>query len=61
MAKVIKPFKGCRDGELHPVDFAEGDTVEGELAEAMVAAGFAKEDAEAPKRGRGKAAEGGAD
>lgn len=40
-AIVTQPFAGCRDGELHPVDFAEGDEIEGDLASAMVAAGFA--------------------
>lgn len=41
-AVVTLPFSGCRDGELHPVPFVEGDEIEGELAGAMIAAGFAK-------------------
>jgi len=36
------PFKGARDGEVHPRPFKVGDSVEGELARAMVRAGFAR-------------------
>lgn len=61
-AKVIKPFKGVRDGEIYPVQFAIGDTVEGKLANTAVANGWAarevmgtsqpEEPKKAPRRGR---------
>ncbi len=53
-AKVIKPFRGARDGEHHPVDFKIGDVVEGKLAAVAVAEKWAE--AEAPRR-RGAAAQ----
>lgn len=40
-AIVTTPFKGCKDGELHPVDHAEGDIVEGDLAREAINAGWA--------------------
>ncbi|MCA3255072.1 MAG: hypothetical protein INF91_05600 [Alphaproteobacteria bacterium] len=42
MAKVIKSFKGVPDGKVYPIEFAEGDTVEGELAEVAIAEGWAE-------------------
>ncbi len=55
-AKVTSPFKGVRDGEIYPVDFNVGDTVEGELAGVAVREGWAEmSGAEKPKavpRGR---------
>ena len=42
-AIVTKPFKGYKDGELHPVDHAEDDIVEGDLAKEAIAAGWAEE------------------
>lgn len=45
-AIVTKPFKGCKDGELHPVDLAEGDAIEGDLAKEAINAGWAEEEAE---------------
>jgi len=42
-AIVTKPFRGCKDGELHPVDLAEGDIVEGDLAKEAVIAGWAED------------------
>jgi hypothetical protein len=48
-ATVTHPFKGCRDGELHPVSFKPGDTVTGELARAMVRDGKAKSVTAAPQ------------
>ena len=53
-AKVIKPFRGAKDGEHHPVDFKVGDIVEGKLAAVAVAEKWAE--AEAPRR-RGAAAQ----
>jgi len=41
-AIVTKAFKGAPDGQLHPKSFDEGDDIEGDLAAAMVAAGYAK-------------------
>lgn len=55
-AIVTKPFKGCKDGELHPVDLAEGDIVEGDLAREGVAAGWAEDAGEAPAEGAAKKA-----
>lgn len=55
-ALVTTPFKGCRDGELHPVEIAKGDTVTGDLAKTAIEAGWADEigddagDAAKPKR-----------
>ena len=37
------PFRGCRDGDPYPTSFKNGDSIEGELAAAMVAAGYAEE------------------
>ncbi len=42
-ALVTTPFKGCRDGELHPVEIAKGDTVTGDLAKTAIDAGWAAE------------------
>jgi hypothetical protein len=41
-AKVTVPFKGCPDGTRYPKAFNVGDEVEGELAAAMVYAGYAE-------------------
>ena len=41
-AKVSKAFSGCPDGQIDTQDFVEGDEIEGDLARAMVEAGFAK-------------------
>lgn len=41
MAKVVKSFRGVRDGEIYPVVFAVGDTVEGNLAKVAIAEGWA--------------------
>lgn len=41
-AEVIKPFAGVPDGKHDAVDFAEGDKITGDLARAMIAAGYAK-------------------
>lgn len=40
-AKVVKPFKGAPDGTGRVVAFKPGDTITGDLANAMVAAGYA--------------------
>jgi hypothetical protein len=42
MAKVIKEFLGCKDGEAHPTQFVEGMTVEGDLARVAVSEGWAE-------------------
>jgi len=41
MAKVIKEFRGCRDGERVVRLFREGDEVQGELARIAVGEGWA--------------------
>lgn len=59
-AIVTKPFKGCKDGERHPVDLAEGDVVEGDLAKTAIDAGWAEDaggnDASPKKAPKNKAA-----
>ena len=41
-AKVIKPFRGVKDGEIMPIDFAVGDEVEGDLAQVALDKKWAK-------------------
>ena len=41
-AVAIKPFSGCKDGELHPTRFQDGDEVTGDLARVAIAEGWAK-------------------
>lgn len=41
-ATVIRPFKGCRDGERKVRRFKPGEEIEGDLARAMIADGKAK-------------------
>jgi len=48
-ATVTHPFKGCRDGELHPMSFKPGDTITGDLARVMVRDGKAKSMSAAPQ------------
>lgn len=45
-AIVIKGFPGCRDGDPVPCDFAEGDVVEGDLAQVAIDQGWALEQGE---------------
>jgi hypothetical protein len=42
-AKVTRPFKGAKDGEVAVLSFKEGDTVEGELARTAIEMGVAVE------------------
>ena len=42
-ARVLRPVKGCRDGEVHPVQLREGDEVTGDLARELIRAGYAKQ------------------
>lgn len=42
-ATVIKEFLGVRDGEVIPVTFAPGDSVEGDLAVNAISGGWAEE------------------
>lgn len=56
----IKPFYGCRDGEIYPERFAPGDDCPPELVDAAIACGVvqADEPADASAKkpaGRGKA------
>lgn len=39
MMKFIKPFKGCKQGDLYPTQFVEGDECPQELEHAAVDAG----------------------
>jgi hypothetical protein len=41
--KVIKPFKGVPDGEVHPRQFNPGDIVSGSLAAVALAEKWAKD------------------
>lgn len=41
-ARLTHDFRGCPDNEIYPVRFRKGDTVEGDLAVAAIAAGVAK-------------------
>lgn len=43
MAKVVKAFSGCPDGEIYPREFKPGDEVTGGLAAAAVREGWAVE------------------
>lgn len=42
-AEVLFPFRGVPDGEIHPRQFRRGAIIEGDLARAMVDAGYAIE------------------
>lgn len=42
-ANVLAPFNGVPDGENQTRSFKRGDTITGELAAAMVDAGYAEE------------------
>ena len=42
-ANVLAPFKGVADGENQTRPFKRGDTITGDLAAAMVDAGYAEE------------------
>ena len=42
MTKVIKEFKGVKDGEVLPTQFIPGDTVDGDLATVAIAEGWAE-------------------
>lgn len=46
--KFIKPFYGCTDGAIYPVQFEKGDTVPPELAAAAIEAGAAKANGRSP-------------
>lgn len=48
-ATVTTPFKGVRDGEIYPVDFAVGDPVEGNLGAIAVREGWAEQAGAKPK------------
>ena len=54
-ATVTRPFRGVPDGELYARDFVPGDEIVGKLADAMVAAGYAKKKAVSPPRNRADA------
>lgn len=55
---VTTPFLGVPDGQVHPIEFAPGDEVHGELAAEAVAAGWAApENKGVPKAPRNKAKE----
>lgn len=43
-ATVLIEFKGCPDGDQRTRQFRVGDTITGDLASAMVDAGFATDD-----------------
>jgi hypothetical protein len=42
VARVIAPFKGCRDGEVYPVTLRVGDKITGALAATGIEMGKAK-------------------
>ena len=48
-AKVTHDFSGCPDGEAHPRQYRRDDVIEGDLARAMIAAGYAQAMKGAPK------------
>lgn len=50
MAVVVKPFDGVPDGEIYPVRFEKGDTVEGKLADVAIAEGWATKDGKGAKK-----------
>lgn len=58
MAKVTVEFKGAKDGEIYPTEFKVGDELEGELAAAMVAAGYAVDEEKKLDRPANKALKG---
>lgn len=41
-AKVLQPFPGVPDGQIYPKNFAEGDVLDGALAQVAVDAGLAE-------------------
>ena len=45
MPKVVKAFKGVPDGAHHPIDYAPGDVVSGDLGAVALREGWAVEDA----------------
>lgn len=53
-AKVTKAFPGVRDGETYPVEIAEGETIQGDLAATAVRQKWATEikDSPAPRKPR---------
>jgi hypothetical protein len=44
MAKVTRAFTGVPDGQIYPVEFAVGDTVEGDLALIAIIEGWATDE-----------------
>lgn len=41
-ARVTRPFRGVRDGGIHPVALAVGDVIHGALAAAAMSGGLAE-------------------
>lgn len=48
MLKFIKPFKGCKQGDIYPTQFTEGEECPPELEDAAIDAGVVA--AEKPTR-----------
>ena len=52
MMKFIKPFKGCKQGDIYPTQFVEGDECPPELEAAAIETGSVEVKAAAkPKKG----------
>ena len=50
MMKFIKPFKGCKQGDLYPTQFVEGDECPPELLDAAKSVGAVEEAKEVKPR-----------
>ena len=48
--KFIKPFYGCKAGEIYPTQFEAGDVCPPELEEAAIACGVVQGEAPEPKK-----------
>lgn len=48
--KFIKPFYGCKAGEIYPTQFEAGDVCPPELEEAAIACGVVQVEAPEPKK-----------
>lgn len=60
MAKVVKAFRGAKDGEVYPTEFNEGDEITGEIARVAIEEGWAEPgegEAPADKKARKSAPE----
>ena len=51
MEAIVKiEFKGCRDGEIYPVNFKKGEKIHGDLAKTAIESGNAKAVVEKAKK-----------